>query len=102
MFKTKVNPEEGFIDYLGYHRMGIKQFKQSEEFLKLNVANYPGSFNAHDSLGDFYAVNGEKDKAIENYKKSISLNRESISKVKLIELENKNSINLDKLNELNR
>jgi len=100
VLKTEVNPDEGFIDYLGYHRMEIKKFKQSEEFFKLNVVNYPESDNVYDSLGDFYAVNGEKDKAIENYKKSVSLNKDSLSKIKLIELKNNNSISLERLDEL--
>jgi len=100
VLKTEVNPDEGFIDYLGYHRMEIKKFKQSEEFFKLNVVNYPESYNVYDSLGDFYAVNGEKDKAIENYKKSVSLNKDSLSKIKLIELKNNNSISLERLDEL--
>jgi len=100
VFKTKVSPDEGFINYLGYHRMKIKQFKQSEEFFKLNVANYPKSFNAYDSLGDFYAVNGVKEKAIENYKKSISLNKSSILITKIKELEHNDSISIERLTEL--
>lgn len=99
--KTKVKPDEGFIDYLGYQRMSINQLKQSEEFFKLNVTNYPENFNTYDSLGDFYAVTGRKEKAIENYKKSISLNKDSFSKVKLKELENTESISIERITELN-
>jgi len=100
VFKTKTNPDEGFINYLGYHRMEIKEFKQAEEFFTLNVVNYPNSYGVFDSLGDFYAVTGVKNKAIENYKKSISLDKNSISKKKIKELENHNSISIKRLTEL--
>ena len=53
--------------------MSMKQLKKSEAFFKFNVANYPESFNVYDSLGDFYTVNGEKKRAIDNYKKSLVL-----------------------------
>jgi len=100
VFKINVSPDEGFIDYLGYHRMEIKNFKQAEDFFKLNVINYPNSHIAFDSLGDLYAVKGEKEKAIENYKKSISLDKNSISKKKTKELENYDSIAIERLVEL--
>lgn len=86
-FRMEMKPDEEYINGLGYQFMSMKQLKKSEEFFKLNIANYPKSFNVYDSLGDFYAANGEKEKAIENYKKSISLNKDSFSKDKLIELE---------------
>jgi len=100
VFKTKMNPDEGFIDYLGHHRMEIKQFKQSEEFFKLNIVNYPNSHIAFGSLGDLYAVTGVKEKAIENYRKSISLDKNSISKKKIKELENNDSISIERIIEL--
>lgn len=42
--------------------------------LKLNVTNYPESYNAYDSLGEAYAVKNEKALAIECYEKSLELN----------------------------
>ena len=100
ILKIKVKPNEGFINYLGFHRLKIKQLEQSENFFKLNITNYPNNHSVFDSLGDFYAVNGEKEKAIENYKKSISLNKDSFSKIKLKELESNDSISLERLTEL--
>jgi len=88
-FKMEMAPDEEFVNNLGYQFMSMKQFKKSETLFKLNVANYPESFNVYDSLGDFYAANEEKEKAIENYEKSVSLNKDSVSKDKLIELEKK-------------
>ena len=86
-FNMEMKPDQEYINKLGYLFIRLKQFKRSEEFFKLNVTNYPGSFNAYTSLGDFYVANGEKEKAVENYKKSISLNKDSSSKEKLIALE---------------
>jgi cytochrome c-type biogenesis protein CcmH/NrfG len=40
---------------------------------KINVADYPKSANAYDSLGEAYMVDGNKSAAIENYKKSLEL-----------------------------
>ena len=38
-----------------------------------NISNYPDSWNAYDSLGDYYAATGDKAKAIDTYKKVLSL-----------------------------
>jgi len=84
--RMEIKPDEAYINGLGHFFMSRKQLKKSEEFFKLNIANYPKSFNAYDALADFYAANGEKKKAIENYKKSISLNKDSKSNGKLEQL----------------
>lgn len=87
-FGRAYKPDEAFINELGYLFMiRLKQFDRAEQFFKLNVKNYPESFNAYDSLGDLYSTIGKKEKAIENYNKSISLNKDSSSKEKLKELE---------------
>ncbi len=86
-FRREMKPEERFVNGLGYQFMSMKQFKKAKGFFKLNVTNYPKSFNVFDSLGDLYAAIGNKEKAIENYKKSLSLNKDSASKDKLKELE---------------
>lgn len=88
-FGVIMKPDEGHINFLGYQYMRMKQYEKSELFFKLNVENYPASSNVYDSLGDLYNSIGEKEKAKENFKKSISLNENSITKQKLEELENK-------------
>ena len=58
------------------------------EILKVNVHAYPESWNAYDSLGEAYAVAGQKDLAIQNYQKSLELNakndnaRQALAKLK--------------------
>jgi len=101
-FKMEMKPDEEYINNLGYQFMDMKQHKKAESFLKLNVANYPESFNVYDTLADFYALNGEKEKAIKNYKKAISLGQKSFSKAKLLVVEKKGLISSDKLKELNQ
>jgi len=88
-FGMKMKPDEAYINSLGYQFMSMKQAEKSEQFFKLNVVNYPESFNVYDSLGDFYTANGKKEKAIKNYKKSVLLNKDSNSKRKLKELKKK-------------
>ena len=86
-FGEEIKPDEQMINAMGYQFMNMGQFEKSEQFFKLNITNYPESFNTYDSIGDLYSTMGEKDKAIENYKKSISLNPDSFSKPKLEALE---------------
>jgi tetratricopeptide (TPR) repeat protein len=53
---------------------GDKEVDKAIEFFKLNVANYPDSYNAYDSLAEAYRVKGEKARAIESFEKSLKLN----------------------------
>jgi tetratricopeptide (TPR) repeat protein len=47
---------------------------EATELLKLNVQLYPDSGNAFDSLGEAYMKSGQKERAIESYKKSLEKN----------------------------
>ena len=69
-----VKPGETEVNNLAYQLMGTKQFKKAEALFKLNIANYPGSGNCYDSLGDLYQATNEKTKAIEAFKKALKLN----------------------------
>jgi tetratricopeptide (TPR) repeat protein len=44
------------------------------EMFKLNTQRHPKSANAWDSLGEGYAIKGDKKNAIANFKKSLSMN----------------------------
>jgi len=52
--------------------------------LKLNVEDYPQSFNVYDSLGEAYMVNNEKELAMKNYQKSLELNPNNTSGVEML------------------
>ena len=65
---------EARINGLGYGFLRAKKLPESIAYFKLNVEFYPKSFNVYDSLGEAYMANGEKELAIQNYKKSLELN----------------------------
>jgi predicted alpha/beta superfamily hydrolase len=81
-----VKPGESQVNSLGYQLLGKKQYKQAETLFKLNIANYPFSGNCYDSLGDLYLGTGDKPKAIEAFKKALTLQAIPETKVKLDKL----------------
>ncbi|NRD22737.1 alpha/beta hydrolase [Winogradskyella litoriviva] len=86
-FGIEIKPDEEYVNNLGYQLLNNNAFKKSEQIFKLNIKNYPESFNVYDSIGDLYMAIGDKEKAIENFKKSVFINEKSYSKAKLLELE---------------
>ncbi|MBN2614351.1 MAG: hypothetical protein JXR71_01540 [Bacteroidales bacterium] len=81
-----VRPSENFINTMGYNSLMRKNYVQAEYYFRLNVENYPRSFNAYDSYGDYYAQKGNKSKAIELYTKALSLKENPESRKKLNKL----------------
>lgn len=68
-------PPEAVVNQMGYAMIyQLENVEKAIELFKLNVMNYPTSYNAHDSLGDAYAAKDEKALAIESYEKSLELN----------------------------
>lgn len=65
---------ENVINGLGYYALGKHNHEAAIAVFKLNVELYPQSFNTYDSLGEAYMEAGNKELAIENYKKSLELN----------------------------
>jgi tetratricopeptide (TPR) repeat protein len=65
---------ERHLNTLGYQLLENNKTKEAIEIFTLAVTEFPKSYNVYDSLGEAYMVNGEKDQAIENYKKSLELN----------------------------
>lgn len=83
----QIKPDEEEINFIGYDFLGRKLFKTAESLFKLNVDNYPESFNVYDSYGDYFVAVGDKAKAIFQYKKALSLKENEGSRKKLKELE---------------
>ena len=81
-----VKPGESQINNLGYQMMGAKQLTKAETLFKLNTTNYPESANCYDSLGDLYLEKGDKAKAIETFKKALTLQAIPETKEKLEKL----------------
>ncbi|HXX63693.1 MAG TPA: serine hydrolase [Bacteroidota bacterium] len=62
------------INRLGYRRLSARDVEGAIALFTLNVERHPSSWNVYDSLGEACAAAGDKARAIENYRKSISLN----------------------------
>jgi tetratricopeptide (TPR) repeat protein len=62
------------LNAYGYQLLGQGQNDKAIEILTMNTVRFPKSANAWDSLGEAYATKGDKDNAIKNFKKSLSLN----------------------------
>jgi len=65
---------ESELNELGYELLGKNKTQDAIEILKLNVEAFPSSSNVYDGLGEAFMKNGNKELAIENYKKSLELN----------------------------
>jgi CubicO group peptidase (beta-lactamase class C family) len=72
--KRGVDLIEHLVNAKGYDLLSGKKLTESIEIFKLNVFAFPRSANAFDSLGEAYLEAGNKELAIENYKKSLLLN----------------------------
>lgn len=71
------SPPESLINRVGYHMLQSNSEddrNKAIEIFHLNTVLYPLSYNAFDSLGEAYMVNGNTELAIVNYKKSLELN----------------------------
>lgn len=66
--------KEPELNAYGYELLGNGQHDKAIEIFILNTQRYPKSANAWDSLGEAYATKGDKDNAIKNFKKALSLN----------------------------
>ena len=87
----KILPPESFVNMVGYEQLMSSPGKINDaiDLFKLNIENYPNSFNVYDSMGDAFAQKGDKGKAISNYQKAIELNTKSeITIIKLKALQN--------------
>lgn len=67
----KYKVEEGTLNGLGYQLLYSGQEQDAIAILQRNVQEYPKSSNVYDSLGEAYAKLGQKELAIQNYKKAL-------------------------------
>jgi tetratricopeptide (TPR) repeat protein len=66
--------DEEILNFCASTLMGESHLPEAIDLFKLGVQVYPSSWNAYDSLGEAYMKAGEKQLAIDNYKKSLELN----------------------------
>jgi len=74
--------QEGAEDYelnewelngLGYRLLSRDRVQDAILIFELNVEEYPAASNPYDSLGEAYMIAGDRERAIENYEKSLEL-----------------------------
>jgi len=66
--------DEGELNSLGYELIRTKRFKDAIRILQLNVEAFPESSNVYDSLAEAYMDDGDKARAVVNYRRSVELN----------------------------
>lgn len=68
-----IYPSESTINTLGYNAIFLKNFALAQYFFELNVNNYPDSYNAYDSFGDYYKAVGNDEQAIKMYTRALEI-----------------------------
>jgi len=75
MIKTNsVELSERALNGRGYQLLKQKKYLQAIDMFRLEVATFPQSYDAYDSLGEAYMKSGNIPLAIKHYKKSLTLN----------------------------
>jgi CubicO group peptidase (beta-lactamase class C family) len=70
-------PSEADLNAWGYRLLAKNERKHAIAVLKLGASLYPGSDNAHDSLGEAYEADGATDLAITHYRRALELDPDS-------------------------
>lgn len=76
---------EGVLNGLGYWYLANSRPADAVKVLQLNAAEYPASWNTHDSLAEAQLALGDTARAIENYRHSIRLNPNNANAVATLE-----------------
>ncbi|WP_347159036.1 alpha/beta hydrolase [Pontibacter chitinilyticus] len=72
-FGFTYNPPEVLVDNLAYIAWSQKKIPEVKRLLDMNITNYPTSFNAFNFMGDLQSAEGNKAKAIEYYRKALTI-----------------------------
>ncbi|MEZ5345683.1 MAG: DUF2911 domain-containing protein [Pyrinomonadaceae bacterium] len=62
------------VNAAGYQLLGLKRYKKAIEIFTMNAEKYPDDPNVFDSLGEAYKQSGDRENAIKNLKKALSMN----------------------------
>ncbi|MCG7502183.1 tetratricopeptide repeat protein [Tenacibaculum sp. Mcav3-52] len=85
--KDSLNPviRERNINRLGYQYLRKDEFENALNVFKINIELYPNSSNTYDSTADAYTRMKDTAKAIEYYKKALTINPENRSSKRALE-----------------
>jgi Flp pilus assembly protein TadD len=75
---------ESILNALGYQQLNTKHMQEAIALFKLNAEMYPNSFNTYDSLAEAFMERGDREAAIQNYRKSLALNRNNRNAVSML------------------
>jgi len=75
---------EGQLNMLGYQLLMRQRIDDAVEIFKLNMANFPESFNVYDSYAEALMAKGDTALSIANYEKSLELNPENNNAVEML------------------
>ncbi len=65
------------INRIGYQYLRLGEIQSALEVFKLNVMVFPDSWNVYDSYGEALLKHGDRELAIDNYRKALALNPDS-------------------------
>jgi len=77
--------DENEFNLLGYRLLGQSRVDDAIAVFELNVERYPDSWNVYDSLGEAHATKGNRERAIELYRRSLELNPDNTNATQALE-----------------
>lgn len=77
---------ENTLNIIGYDLLKMDATDDALKIFKLNVEEYPYAPNVYDSLGEIYVKLDQKEKAIESYKKALSLDPGFVSSINALKV----------------
>jgi len=83
-----VLPPENFVNEEAYNMMYNNDLDRAFRLFDLNIRNYPNSYSAYDSMGDYYMAKNDKENAIIFFSKALELKEVPATRKKLEELKN--------------
>jgi tetratricopeptide (TPR) repeat protein len=77
--------DETEFNLLGYRLLGESRVDDAIAVFELNVERFPESWNVYDSLGEAHATKGNRERAIELYRRSLELNPDNTNGVQALD-----------------
>ncbi|MEO8233718.1 MAG: hypothetical protein ABI638_15670, partial [Ignavibacteriota bacterium] len=76
--------DDGMLNMLGYEFLSDRNTEAAISVFIVNTKLYPDIANTYDSLGEAYLMSGNKELALENYKKAFEMDSENKNAEKII------------------